>query len=92
MDRKQVETLASNVVERLASAKENLRARMNEVGLTPARGWRIGEELHHTMQGTEWIFRPVHLRENAPDMYARVLIDHEGRLVEDDPGQARPAP
>lgn len=31
--------------------------------------------------GTEWIFRPVHLRETSPDLEVRVAIDHGGRAL-----------
>ena len=39
------------------------------------------EELRHTVAGTEWIFRPVHLREPSPELEVRVAIDHGGRPV-----------
>ena len=82
MDEKHVEALASSAVAQLGRAKEELLARMRDLGLTSATGWRISEELRHTIEGTEWIFRPVHLREDAPDLWVRVLIGHDGRLVE----------
>jgi hypothetical protein len=76
---KHVESLAAEVVARLADAKRELAARMQEMGMTASTGWRVTEELRHTVAGTEWIFRPVHLREASPDLEVRVAIDHGGR-------------
>lgn len=74
-----VESLAAEVVTRLADAKRELAARMQSLGMSPATGWRVTEELRHTVHGTEWIFRPVHLREPSPDLEVRVAIDQGGR-------------
>lgn len=76
---KHVESLAAEVVARLDQAKRELASRMQSMGLGPTTGWRVTEELRHTVQGTEWIFRPVHLREPSPDLEVRVAIDHGGR-------------
>ena len=76
-----VQILAGSAFERLAAAKKELLAQMQAAGLEPSAGWRITEELRHTVNGTEWIFRPVHVREPSPDLSARVLINHEGRLA-----------
>lgn len=76
---KHVESLAAEVVARLEQAKRELAARMQSKGMTSATGWRVTEELRHTVIGTEWIFRPVHLREPSPDLEVRVAIDHGGR-------------
>ena len=81
MTEKQVEELASDVVQRLKTARNTLLAEMQALGLTPAKGWRIVEELRHTTEGTEWTFRPMHLREPLPDLSTTVLIDQEGRPV-----------
>jgi len=80
MSDKLVETLAVDVGARLASARTALLANMHALGLTAAAGWRVVEELRHTLEGTEWTFRPMHIREVAPaDLRSSVLIDHEGR-------------
>jgi hypothetical protein len=80
----QVEELAAQVAQRLSAAKKNLQLRMEALGLNPAKGWRLSEELRHTLRGTEWVFRPVHLREAPPeDLEARVAIDHDGRPIQD---------
>ena len=77
-----METLASSVAARLEAAKAALLAQMHSLGFTPENGWRIIEELRHTIEGTEWTFRPMHIREVAPhDLISTVLIDHEGRPV-----------
>ena len=79
MEDKQVEELASEVFARLAEARKMLAAQMSQLGLGLANGWRVTEELRHTVQGTEWTFRPVHLREPSPPLEVKVAIDHEGR-------------
>ena len=79
MEDKQVEFLATSVVERLKTARNALLAQMQALGLTPAKGWRVAEELRHTTEGTEWVFRPMHIREAVPDLRSVVVIDHEGR-------------
>jgi hypothetical protein len=77
----QVEILATTVVERLQAARNALLAQMQALGLTPAKGWRVTEELRHTTEGTEWVFRPMHIREPVPDLRSVVIIDHDGRPV-----------
>jgi hypothetical protein len=82
MSDKIVEMLSSDIGSRLAAARNALLAKMHALGLTAAKGWRIVEELRHTMEGTEWTFRPMHIRETPPeDLRSSVLIDHEGRPV-----------
>jgi hypothetical protein len=81
MEDKQVEALAAEVVARLARARQELAAQMGALGLGLANGWRVTEELRHTVTGTEWTFRPVHLREPSPPLEVKVAIDHDGRPV-----------
>jgi hypothetical protein len=81
MDHKLVEALAADVTTRLKAAKDDLVAQMTAAGLTPAKGWRIVEDLRHTVTGTQWTFRPMHLRESSPDMETTVAIDHSGRAI-----------
>ena len=77
-----VQVLASNIASRLEAARAKLLAEMHALGLTAEAGWRVMEELRHTMDGTEWIFKPMHIREPIPtDLRATVLIDHDGRPV-----------
>lgn len=79
MNDSHVQSLAAEVVARLEAAKRELAARMQALGMSSAAGWRVTEELRHTVAGTEWIFRPVHLREPSPDVEVRVAIDQGGR-------------
>jgi hypothetical protein len=81
MEDKLIEALAADANRRIAEAKERLAARMHELGLKQKDGWRIVEELRSTVEGTEWVFRPVHLREPSPDVETTVAIDHSGRAV-----------
>ena len=76
-----VEALAAEVCTLLEKAKQSLWDQMRLRGLGPTNGWRITEELRHTVAGTQWIFRPVHMREAAPDLHTSVAIDHSGRPV-----------
>ena len=77
-----VQALANNIASRLEAARERLLAEMRAIGLTADAGWRIVEELRHTIDGTEWVFKPMHIREVPPaDLRSSVLIDHEGRPV-----------
>jgi hypothetical protein len=75
------EVLAAGVARKIADAKDSLAAQMREQGLSPKDGWRVVEELRSTVEGTEWVFRPVHLREPSPDLETTVAIDHTGRLL-----------
>jgi hypothetical protein len=81
MDDKLVEALAADANRRIAHARESLEAQMRERGLHRKDGWRIVEELRSTVEGTEWVFRPVHLREPSPDLETTVAIDHSGRSL-----------
>ena len=71
--------LASDIASRIARARTYLEIRMAEAGLKPEDGWKIQEELRDTDTGTRWIFRPVHLRHEAPDLQSSVVLDHDGR-------------
>lgn len=79
MEDKLVEALAADINRRIEEAKERLAAQMLELGLKQKDGWRVMEELRTTVDGTEWVFRPVHLREPSPDLETSVAIDHSGR-------------
>lgn len=74
--------LASRVSERLAEARAQLTELLLKAGLLARDGWRITEELRSTVEGTVWVFRPIHLRlPSPPDLEVRVTVDFEGRLV-----------
>jgi hypothetical protein len=71
--------LSSDMSARISRARTYLRLRMEEMGLRPDDGWKIQEELRDTDTGTRWVFRPVHLRKEAPDLQTSVVLDHAGR-------------
>ena len=71
--------LASDASTCIARARAELEMRMAEMGLKPADGWTIQEELRDTETGTRWVFRPVHLRRESPDLHSSVILDHDGR-------------
>jgi hypothetical protein len=77
----ELDQLAHVIAAALRRAREKLIERMALHGLTAEAGWRVNEELRHGEQGTEWILRPIHLREPAPELEERVRIDPDGRLV-----------
>lgn len=79
MDTTKVDSLAAEISAKLAAAQERLASQMQELGLLATKGWRVTEEIRHTIHGTEWVFRPVHIREQAPDIQEMVLIDSGGR-------------
>ena len=79
MEDKLVEALAADINRRIEEAKASLAEQMAALGLKPKDGWRVMEELRTTVEGTEWVFRPVHLREPSPDLETTVGIDHSGR-------------
>jgi hypothetical protein len=81
MEDKLIEALAADATRRIAEAKERLATQMAEHGLKTKDGWRIVEELRSTVEGTVWVFRPVHLREPSPDLETTVAIDHSGRAL-----------
>jgi hypothetical protein len=79
LDNKIDEMLSLDITTRIASAKADLEARMAELGLSSRDGWKIQEELRDTETGTRWVFRPVHLRRDAPDLHSSVTLDRAGR-------------
>jgi hypothetical protein len=79
----QVDQLTRHVARALEQARGALLERMLRIGLSPQAGWRIKEELRHSVAGTEWILSPIHLRELSPELEVRVRIDPEGRLLAD---------
>jgi hypothetical protein len=81
MEDKLIEMLAADVNRRISDAKDSLASQMRALGLNQKDGWRIVEELRSTVEGTQWIFRPVHLREPSPELETTVAIDHSGRIL-----------
>ena len=79
LDNKIDDMLATDISARIARARTYLEIRMAEMGLSAEEGWKIQEELRDTDTGTRWVFRPVHLRRDAPELQSSVVLDHDGR-------------
>ena len=75
---KQDEALAAAVRAKIAEARSDLARRMAEAGLRERDGWRVAEELRSLPSGTQFVFRPIHTRLDAPDIEATVSIDTDG--------------
>ncbi len=67
--------VASHEQTRVDAARAKLMAQMASIGLTRAQGWRIGEQVRETPQGTVWVLRPIHLRHESPPLEVTVLFD-----------------
>ena len=74
----QDEALSAAVFARIATAKATVRAAMAQLGLKEKDGWRLSEELRSTPDGTQFVYRPIHTRLDAPDLEATVTIDSNG--------------
>jgi hypothetical protein len=74
----QDEVLSAALHARLAEAREVVAARMKASGLSAKDGWRIHEETRSTLEGSQWVVRPVHIHRDAPGLEAIVLIDALG--------------
>jgi hypothetical protein len=72
--------IAAQVAAHIVEAKARLAARMHELGLTPAHGWRVIEELRNTPNGHEFVFRPIHLQEVSA-LEVTVPLTSDGRPV-----------
>jgi hypothetical protein len=81
MEEKLVAMLATEVQRLIVAARERLAAEMLAQGFTREEGWRVVEELRNTPGGTQWVFRPVHLRKDSPDLKTTVEIDSSGRPI-----------
>ena len=72
------QALASHLARRIADARASLESEMRAAGLHAKDGWKIAEQVRHTVEGTDFIFTPIHLRLARPDLERRVCINHEG--------------
>jgi len=70
--------IVAEVAARIAEAKARLAVHMGAMGLAPEKGWRVLEELRNTPTGHEFVFRPVHLREET-QLEVTVPIGPDGR-------------
>ena len=70
--------LSAAVVARIAAARARLNAWMEQNQLSPKEGWRVSEELRSRPEGTEFVFRAIHMRLPAPQHEEVVLVDTDG--------------
>jgi hypothetical protein len=70
--------LSAAVLARIASARARLGGWMQANGCPEGEGWRISEELRSRPEGTEFVFRPIHLRLPSPHYEEVVLVDSQG--------------
>ena len=70
--------IAAEVAARIAEAKAQLAIRMQAMGLTQDKGWRVVEGLRDTPTGHEFVLRPIHLHEEA-QLEITVPIGPDGR-------------
>lgn len=70
--------LASHLARRISQARASLEQEMRAEGMHAKDGWKIAEQVRHTIAGTDFIFTPIHLRLSREDMERCVSIDHEG--------------
>ena len=75
---KQDKVLAAAVLARIQAARAELATKMADAGLNEKGGWRVLEELRSTASGTQFVFRPVHTRLDAPGIESVVTIDSDG--------------
>ena len=75
---KEDQALASQLATLIAAARTALEREMQAAGLRATDGWRINEQIRHTIEGTEFIFRPIHMRLQCEDMERCVRIDPDG--------------
>jgi hypothetical protein len=70
--------LSAAVFARITAAKARLSGWMEQHGCPEKEGWRISEELRSQPGGTEFVFRPIHMRLPSPQHEEVVLVDSDG--------------
>lgn len=70
--------LSAAVIARISSARARLSGWMQAHGYTESEGWRVSEELRSRPGGTEFVFRPIHMRLPSPQHEETVLVDSDG--------------
>lgn len=70
--------LSAAVISRINAARSRLDGWMQQHGLHPKEGWRISEELRSRPEGTEFVFRPIHMKLPSPQHEEVVLVDSDG--------------
>lgn len=74
----QDQVLAAAVIARIEDARAELARGMEAAGLRAKDGWRVLEELRTTPTGTQFVFRPVHTRLDAPPLETVVTVTSDG--------------
>jgi hypothetical protein len=72
------QALSAALSARISSARARLAGWMEGQGLLEREGWRVSEELRSSPQGTEFVFRPIHMRLPSPPHEEVVLVDSNG--------------
>jgi hypothetical protein len=70
--------LSAAVLSRISDARARLGAWMEKNGFHEREGWRMSEELRSRPEGTEFVFRAIHMRLPAPQHEEVVLVDTDG--------------
>jgi CheY-like chemotaxis protein len=69
---------AAAIISRIAVVKEELAVLMADHGLREKDGWRVAEEIRQKPHGTDFVYRPIHMKLAAPPLERVVSIDNEG--------------
>lgn len=70
--------LSAAVISRITAARARLEGWMQQHGFLEKEGWRVSEELRSRPEGTEFVFRPIHLKLPSPQHEEVVLVDSDG--------------
>jgi hypothetical protein len=70
--------LSAAVLARISAARARLGGWMERNGLSTKDGWRVSEELRSRPEGTEFVFRAIHMRLPSPQHEEVVLVDTDG--------------
>lgn len=70
--------LSAAVISRINAARSRLDGWMQQHGFLEKEGWRVSEELRSRPEGTEFVFRPIHMRLPSPQHEEVVLVDSDG--------------
>ena len=70
--------LSAAVISRISAARSRLDGWMQQHGFLEKEGWRVSEELRSRPEGTEFVFRPIHMKLPSPQHEEVVLVDSDG--------------
>lgn len=69
---------AAAILARIAVVKDELAKLMAAQGLREKDGWRVAEEIRQRPHGTDFVYRPIHMKLTPPPIERVVSIDNEG--------------